>query len=217
MVLHPALTKPHTRPARSSCVDYLPTLDGTAAQGPNGPVQIIVPSYRFTCPGILKNVTVRVHGNETGNNTLYAQIWRPLNVSAGSYSIVWAGSYPDQDGVFTVLRNNRSGDNVTFFTKLNPGFPLLPNDVVGLLATGPLGFQLAYVTNPGGMNVQTTPNQRSCNLPLCGTLVTKGLAPALTVEMGMTLSLCSLFACHLTLTISPPPPSPPPYRKWNCR
>ena len=186
VVLHPALTIPHTRPARSSCVDYLPTLDGTAAQGPNGPVQIIVPSYRFTCPGTLISVTVRVHGNETGNNTLYAQIWRPLDVSAGSYSLVWAGSYPDQE--LTVLRNSRFGDNVTFFTKLTSGFPLLPNDVVGLLATGPPGFQLAYVTSPGGVSVQTTPNQRSCNLPLCGTLVTQGVAPALTVEMSTHLA-----------------------------
>ena len=151
--------------------------------GPSGPVQVIVQSYRFNCSAVLQSVTVRVYGNESGNSALYAQIWRPSDISLGNYYLVWAGSYPDMESFLSPQMNHRSGDNVTFYTKYIPGFPFLPNDVFGLLTIGQ-GFQIAYVTSPGGMNVQTMPNQKLCSLSLCSTHVTQGVAPALSMQIG---------------------------------
>ena len=173
--------------ARALCVDSLPSLNATRTSGPSGPVQIIVPYYRFTCPATLLSMTVKVSGNESGNSALYAQIWRPSPVSSDNYYTVWAGSYPDTD-VSTVLNNARSGDEVVFNTKVGAGFPLLANDVVGLRVVGQ-GLQVAYTTSPGRMNTQAVQDQNPCNLSLCNTHTTQGVAPILTVEISKHPSL----------------------------
>ena len=180
--------------ARASCVDSLPSLNATRTSGPSGPVQIIVPYYRFTCPATLLSMTVKVSGNESGNSALYAQIWRPSPVSSDNYYTVWAGSYPDTE-VGTTLKNARSGDEVVFNTKIGAGFRLLANDVVGLRVVGQ-GLQVAYTTSPGGMNTQAVQDPNPCNISLCNTHTTQGVAPILTVEIS-------------TYPIPPPPPPPP--------
>eukprot|EP00731_Ephydatia_muelleri_P029387 Em0020g1031a len=168
--------------ARASCVDSLPSLNATRTSGPSGPVQIIVPYYSFTCPATLLSMTVKVSGNESGNSALYAQIWRPSPVSPDNYYTVWAGSYPDTE-VGTTQKNARSGDEVVFNTKIGAGFPLLANDVVGLRVVGQ-GLQVAYTTSLGGMNTQAVQDPNPCNISLCNTHTTQGMAPILTVEIN---------------------------------
>ena len=173
--------------ARALCVDSLPSLNATRTSGPSGPVQIIVPYYRFTCPATLLSMTVKVSGNESGNSALYAQIWRPSPVSPDNYYTVWAGSYPDTE-VGTILTNARSGDEIVFNTKIGAGFPLLANDVVGLRVVGQ-GLQVAYTTSPGGVNTQAVQDPNPCSLSLCNTHTTHGVAPILTVEISKHPSL----------------------------
>lgn len=212
--------------ARASCVDSLPSLNATRTSGPSGPVQIIVPYYSFTCPATLLSMTVKVSGNESGNSALYAQIWRPSPVSPDNYYTVWAGSYPDTE-VGTTQKNARSGDEVVFNTKIGAGFPLLANDVVGLRVVGQ-GLQVAYTTSLGGMNTQAVQDPNPCNISLCNTHTTQGMAPILTVEISTypipppfsfislfsstssTLTLCLLLPCLLPFSSSSFLPLLPP-------
>lgn len=170
----------------TACIDTLPlpSPSSSVTKGRmSGPVQIIVPSYRFTCRTLLVSITVRVNGTPDESSPLYAQIWRPTQNSSAAedYHIVWSGKYPVS--IFETSSNSqRNGDNVTFYTTLGEGFPIMISDVVGLRGAGQ-GFQLVHTASPGGMNFQAAVGTESpCNISLCSTDVVQGEAPLLTVE-----------------------------------
>ena len=137
-------------------------------------LQALVPSYNFSCNGIITQVTFRA--NKFVNGGFVFQIWRPHR----------EGMYTLQSSVSVPQSARRNGDDVTF----NCSIPVLIGDTIG--------YRLPYVSGSEEMRFilqsetdvilyRRMTEDVLCGLSLCdnSTLTTElNLAPFISVEFG---------------------------------
>ena len=147
---------------------------GAQAAGDEG-LQVLAPSYTFTCSGLVTEVTIRA---DRGDDGFVFQIWRPQD-----------------DGTYTLIRSidtsgstERNGNELTFSTSIS----VLSGDTVGYRlepATEGEDMQFVLDMSNASREVEILTRETSeipCQLSPCDDLYTTrtGFAPFISVQFG---------------------------------
>lgn len=145
---------------------------GQAAQGTG--LQVIVPSYNFSCNGVITSVTIGATNSDTG---FIFQIWQPQQ----------NGICHLQHSVNTSRLVQRIGDQLTF----NVTLPVMAGDLIGYrLEPNVSGSEMTFLldVSNASRNVVTHRHvapEPVCQLSLCGDQTTEyGSAPQISVQFG---------------------------------
>ena len=151
------------------------TRRGAQAAGIEG-MQVLVPSYAFSCNGRITSVLIGADGSMGGDGFVF-QIWRPQN--DGTYTLVWS--------VDTSGATQRIGDTLNFTTSV----PVLSGDAIGYRLQPVEGIEMHFLTDNSEDSQRVEILTRStsevvCQLSPCDSLYTarNGSAPFLSVEFG---------------------------------
>ena len=141
-------------------------------------LQVFVPSYAFTCNGLITSVLIGADGNMGGDDGFVFQIWRPTS-----------------DGTFALIRSiDTSGSTQRIsMNKLNftASIPVLSGDTIGYrLQPVAQGDEMHFLLNGNasqGVKILTrSTSEVVCQLSPCDSLYTTrtGSAPLISVEFG---------------------------------
>lgn len=152
-------------------------------------LQALVPSYNFSCNGIITQVTF--HANNFIDGGFVFQIWRPHG----------DGMYTLQSSVHVsaALSAKTGEDEVTF----NCSIPVLSGDTIGYRLPYVMGGEMRFILQSGtDVSVHHRKTEDVlCRLSLCdsNTLTTvHNLAPFISVEFGKYLMHTYLHNRHTT-------------------
>lgn len=149
---------------------------GAQAAGNEG-LQVLAPSYTFTCSGLVTGGTIRA-GDTGGDDGFVFQIWRPQD--DGTYTLI--------QSIDTTGSTERDGNELTFTTSIS----VLTGDTVGYrLEPATEGEDMHFFLDMSNASreVEILTRETSeipCHLSPCDDLYTTrtGFAPFISVEFG---------------------------------
>ena len=168
-----------------ACVSDVPAITlarlGQAAQGQG--LQVLVPSYNFSCSGLITSVTIGA-ASDSGDGGFVFQIWRPQG----------DGICNLQHSV-NVSQSTRVGDQLSF----NTSIPVLPGDLIGYrLEPVGGGNEIAFLLDRSNasQNVvihKRTSSDRVCRFSQCDSSgdqkLEYGFAPHISIQFGKCIKL----------------------------
>jgi hypothetical protein len=148
---------------------------GAQAAGGQG-LQVLVPSYNFSCGGVVTRLRIRADSDRGGDDGFVFQIWRPRG----------DGTYGLRQSVDTSGSTQREGNFLTF----NTSIPVLNGDTIGYrLQPVPTGEQMHFLLESSNASRNVTILTRmtpdlACRISPCDDLFTMrpGFSPFITVD-----------------------------------
>ena len=170
-----------------ACVSDVPAITlarlGQAAQGRG--MQVLVPSYNFSCSGLITGVTIGADAR-SGDGGFVFQIWRPQGdgICNLQHSV----------NVSQSIQIQRVGDQLSF----NTSIPVLPGDLIGYrLEPVGGGNEITFLldkSNASNIVIhRRTSSDRVCRFSQCDSSgdqkLEYGFAPHISIQFGKCIKL----------------------------
>ena len=186
----------------SDCSRSLPSYNASSFNGGSftGGVQLIFPSWKFSCEGLIENWFAHVSGNTSIVNDesgIEFQILKPDLVKSNIYSLTYHNLYGNPGS-----SSNGSEIHVDAQTGSQTVLPVRPGYIVGVYIDSNLADELSllYEKTEEGIDIYYWENLmgRMCNLSLCDAKVMRGVRPLLGWAFSKYISLisCNGYNCQ---------------------
>ena len=159
----------------SSCSRSLPSYNETTFTGDTftGGIQLLIPSWTFSCNGTIDQWYAHVTGNTTIDNSIEFQVFKPDSIKDNVYHVVYGNSYKGDN-------SDHNRINVTTDNVVNVFLPIRAGYIVGVYIRPDIMNQLHLLyEDTGDVDIYYWENvtERDCDLSLCNAKIIKGVNP----------------------------------------
>ena len=158
-----------------------------------GGVQLLIPSWTFSCQGVIDDWFAHVIGNPSVGSGIEFQVLKPDPVKSNVYNLIYSNTYGDGGESATGSRieiNVPASSNQAFL-------PVRPGYIVGVYIHSNAVNQLSLIYKDTAEDIDIyyweNLTGQMCNLSLCDAKVMRGVRPLI----GWIFSKCTL--CILIL------------------
>ena len=176
----------------NACSRSLPSPNGLSGSFTGG-VQLLIPSWTFSCQRLIDNWSAHVIGNTSVGSGIEFQVLKPDPVKSNVYNLIYGNTYGDD--VAGALSAN--GSRIRFDVNVGYHLPVRPGYIVGVYidSNAVNKLSLLYEDTAEDIDIYYWENLtgRMCDLSLCDAKVMRGVRPLI----GWIFSKCTL--CILIL------------------
>ena len=151
-----------------------------------GGVQLLIPSWTFSCEGLIDNWFAHVVGNTSFGSGIEFQVLKPDPVKSNVYNLIYGNTYGEGGESATGSRIEIKVLGTSSQTLL----PVRPGYIVGVYIDSNAVNELIYDATAEDIDIYYWENLtgRMCNLSLCDAKVMRGVRPLI----GWIFSKCTL-------------------------
>ena len=176
----------------NACSRSLPSIDNASGIFSGG-VELLIPSWTFSCQGVIDNWFAHVTGNTSVGSGIEFQVLKPDPVKSNVYNLIYGNTYGDGGESATGSRIEIDALNTASQALL----AVRPGYIVGVYIDSNAVNQLSllYEDTAEDIDIYYWENLtgRMCDLSLCDAKVMRGVRPLI----GWIFSKCTL--CILIL------------------
>ena len=170
------------------CSRSLPSPSSNGGGSFTGGVQLLIPSWTFSCEGVINNWFAHVTGNTSVGTGIEFQVLKPDPVKSNVYSLVYGNTYGEGGEFFSGSKIEIS----VLGTISQLLLPVRPGYIVGVYidSNAVKKLSLIYEDTAEDIDIYYWENLtgRMCNLSLCDAKVMRGVRPLI----GWAFSKCTL-------------------------
>ena len=176
----------------NDCSLSLPSPNNSGGVFTDG-VQLLIPSWTFSCQGIIDDWFAHVTGNPSVGSGIEFQVLKPDPVKSNVYNLIYGNTYGDD--VAGAL--SADGSRIRLDVNIGYNLPVRPGYIVGVYIDSNAVNQLSLIYEDTAEDIDIyyweNLTGRMCDLSLCDAKVMRGVRPLI----GWIFCKCTL--CILIL------------------